>query len=76
MTLDIVAGRTVEQDYNTALDDLPGVWDGRGANIVTLSNHTSASIEDGKYTRDQFRADLAWDIGNHSLPLTGHSNCY
>ncbi len=67
VSLDVIFGRTTEQDYNTALDDLPGVWDERGDSTVTLSNHTASSIEDGKYTRDQFRADLIWELDDHSL---------
>lgn len=67
VSLDVIFGRTTEQDYNTALDDLPGVWDERGDSTVTLSNHTKSSIEDGKYTRDQLRADLVWELDDHSL---------
>ncbi len=67
VSLDIIAGRTTEQDYSSALDSLPGVWDERGESRVTLSNHTASSIEDGKYTRDQLRADLSWELEDHSL---------
>lgn len=67
ISLDVIVGRTTERDYNTALDALPGVWDNRGEFLVTLSNHTAAAIEDGEYIRDQFRADLHWELEDHSL---------
>ncbi|PAJ76366.1 TonB-dependent receptor [Pseudoalteromonas sp. NBT06-2] len=67
ISIDVIAGRTKENDYNSATSSLPSVNDERSGSSVTLSDHTSSTITDGTYIRDQFRVDLNWDLEDHSL---------
>lgn len=68
LSLDVIAGRTKERVYNSALNDLPSVYDCRET-CVSYSNHSDSTIYDEDYTRDQLRLDLSYDLLNHSIKL-------
>jgi hypothetical protein len=67
ISLEIVAGRVTDQTYNTVADALPWVGSYLFDGYRQLSQHTSSRITESEFTRDQFRADLMWDLEDHSL---------
>ena len=67
VSIDVIAGRTKEQEFNSATSSLPGVWDERSGTTVTLSKHSASQITDATFIRDQFRVDLSWDLDDHAL---------
>lgn len=68
LSLDVIAGRTLEKVYNSALSDLPSVYDCRDT-CVSYSNHSDSTIYDEEYTRDQLRLDLSYDLLDHQIKL-------
>lgn len=67
VSLELVAGRVTDQTYNTVADALPWVGSYLFDGYRQLSSHTSSRITESEFTRDQFRADLMWDLDDHSL---------
>ncbi|MCJ8274414.1 MAG: TonB-dependent receptor, partial [Psychrosphaera sp.] len=74
VSLELVAGRVTEVDESDANDSIPGVWsnwsnnDGQGGGgTQNINNYTSHQVTDSEFTRDQFRADLMWDLDEHQL---------
>ena len=74
ISLEVVAGRVVEKDESDADNALPGVWSnwanngGQGGGATrAISNHSSSTVTDSQFTRDQLRADLMWDLEDHLL---------
>lgn len=67
VSLEVVAGRVTDQTYNTVADALPWVGSYLFDGYRQLSQHTSSRITESEFTRDQFRADLMWDLDDHSL---------
>lgn len=67
LALDVVAGRTQEEEVPRPGNRLPLVQDNRTGTALTYSSHTDSSITPKEFVRDQLRADLTWDLDNHSL---------
>ena len=67
IALEVIAGQVTDQTYNTAADAIPRVRSYLTGSRVTLSEHTSSTIQESEFTRRQFRADLMWDLEDHSL---------
>lgn len=67
LALDIVAGRTQEEEVPRPGNRLPLVQDNRTGSPVTYSSHTDSGISPQEFVRDQLRADLTWDLDDHSL---------
>ena len=67
ISLEVVAGRVTDQTFNTVADALPWVGSYLFDGYRQLSQHTSSRITESDFTRDQFRADLMWDLEDHSL---------
>ncbi|MCJ8271097.1 MAG: TonB-dependent receptor, partial [Psychrosphaera sp.] len=74
ISLEMVAGRVVEQDDSDADNLLPRVssnWANNngegGGSRSTISSHSNSTVTDSKFTRDQFRADLMWDLDEHQF---------
>lgn len=68
LTVDLTAGRTQETVYNSALNNLPSVYDCR-ATCVSFSNHSDSTIYDEDYIRDQVRLDLSYDLLDHAIKV-------
>ena len=68
VSLDVIAGRVTEIDESDADNDLPGVWSRWGSKTgQSISQHSSSTVTDSEFTRDQLRADLMWDLDEHQL---------
>lgn len=74
LSLEAVAGRVIEKDESDADNAIPGVWsnwannDGAGGGWThAISSHSNHTVTDSKFTRDQFRVDLMWDLEEHQL---------
>lgn len=67
VSIEVIAGRVTDQTFNTAADALPWVGSYLYDGYRQLSNHTSSTITESEFTRDQFRADLMWSLDDHSF---------
>jgi hypothetical protein len=67
LSLEVIAGRVTDQTFNSAADALPWVGSYLFDSYQQLSNHTSSSITESRFTRDQLRADIMWDLEQHAL---------
>ncbi|NMP31607.1 TonB-dependent receptor [Thalassotalea sp. M1531] len=67
LSLEIVAGRTVDEIFNSATSTDPRVWSKLSGTWVHVSSESTATVTDGEFTRDQFRADLNWTWEDHDF---------
>ncbi len=66
LSVSAVVGRVTENVENVVASTNPGVWDERDG-FTTLSQHTSATVSEEEYTRDQARIDFNWDLDEHAI---------
>ncbi|TQV87606.1 TonB-dependent receptor [Aliikangiella coralliicola] len=66
-SMDVVWGRTEEEEVPIPANDLPAVQDCSTGNCVTYSTHSDSALEPQEFTRDQFRADFQLDLENHNI---------
>lgn len=69
VSVDVVAGRTQEEEVPRPGNLLPLVQDNRTGSPVTYSNHSDSTISPQEFVRDQLRADLTFDLSDHALKL-------
>lgn len=67
LSLDVVWGRTEEEEIPRPANARPLVEDCLSSSCVTFSTHSNSVIENQKFTRDQFRADFHWDLDDHAI---------
>lgn len=67
ISLEVIAGRTTEQVYNTVDNTDPLVWSKLSGSWDKISNESASGIIDAEFIRDQFRADIDWEFDDHSL---------
>ncbi|MET1254270.1 TonB-dependent receptor [Aliikangiella maris] len=67
LTLDVVFGRTEEEEIPKPANDLPLVNDCSTGTCIGYSSHSDSVIEQQEFTRDQFRADFHLDLDDHAI---------
>jgi outer membrane receptor protein involved in Fe transport len=67
LSIEVVAGRTTDETFNTVADAKPWVGSYLFDGYRQLSQHTSSKITESEFTRDQFRVDIMWDLEDHAL---------
>ena len=58
MSVEIVAGRTTDKTYNTVESSDPLVWSNLTGRWHKVSSESAATVSEGEFTRDKFRADF------------------
>ncbi len=69
MSVEVIAGRTVDKTYNSAVSDEPRVWSKLSGEWVKVSSESDASITESEFIRDQFRADFNWTLDDHNIKI-------
>ena len=67
LSVDIVAGRTEEEEEPVPANSLVLVQDCSSGSCSTYSNHSNSTIEPQEFSRDQYRADFHLDLVDHKL---------
>lgn len=66
MSVSAVVGQVTENVENVVASTDPGVWDSRNG-WTTLSQHTTSTVSEEKYVREQARIDFTLDLDEHAL---------
>ncbi|AIY67362.1 TonB-dependent receptor [Pseudoalteromonas piratica] len=69
MSVEVVAGRTVDKTYNSATSSDPLVWSRLTGGWVKLSQESASSITEAEFIRDQLRADFNWTLDDHDIKV-------
>ena len=56
MSVEVIAGRTTDKTYNTVESSDPLVWSNLTGSWHKVSSESAATVSEGEFTRDQFRA--------------------
>jgi outer membrane receptor protein involved in Fe transport len=68
LSIEVVAGRVREEESHFVSDELPWVGSYLFGGYKQLSNHTNSTVTTvDEVTRDQLRADIVWELEDHSL---------
>lgn len=67
ISVEMVAGRTRDKNYNSATSSDPLVWSKLSGSWVKLSQETASSVTESEFVRDQFRADINWTLDDHEI---------
>ena len=67
LSLDLVWGRTEEEEVPVPANELPSVSDCTSGSCVVFSNHSDSVIEPQEFSRDQLRADFHLDLDEHTI---------
>lgn len=69
MSIELVAGRTVDKTYNSATSSDPLVWSQLSGSWNKISQESASSITESEFIRDQFRADFSWTLDDHDIKI-------
>ncbi|ALO36251.1 hypothetical protein CMT41_17070 [Colwellia sp. MT41] len=67
LSIEMVAGRTTDNTYNTVSNTDPLVWSNLTGSWQHVSAESAATVIDSNFTRDQVRFDVNWILGDHDL---------
>ncbi len=67
LSLDVVWGRTEEEEIPVPANFRPLMQDCSSGACVTYSTHSNSNIEPQEFSRDQFRADFHLDLNAHNI---------
>ena len=67
LSMDLVIGRTEEEEVPVPANSLVLVQDCSSGSCSTYSNHSNSTIEPQEFSRDQYRLDFHLDLVDHKL---------
>ncbi|TPH18645.1 TonB-dependent receptor [Litorilituus lipolyticus] len=67
LSVEVIAGRTVDKTYNAVENSDPLVWSQMTGSWKIISSHTDSTVRESEFIRDQFRFDFNWTLDNHDI---------